>query len=615
MKIIKHISFFLILVVAFGCSDVLDKDNLNTITDAQIWEDVDQANLYINVLYANNMPGMSLGSNSALSDEMYSGVSSYTDLLYGLKTDQDVNDVAFQVLHKDKYKIIRQINVAINGLENSSLSDEERNPLIAQAKFFRAMRYFEMVRMHGGIPMVLTPQDPFYDELDIARSKTSESFDIIVEDLDFAIEWLPIEWTREEDLGRLISGAVAAFKGRVLLTWASPLFNRNNDQTRWQAAYDANKQAMDLLAQMSVPRDLNSDFSSIFTDDVLTNVESVIFKRYDYGVSADYTTGWEGSVRPPSGGGSGSNSPTWNLVKAFPMVNGMRIDEEGSAYDPNRYWLNRDPRFYATVAYNGGEWAMNSRDEDIVWTYYLNEWENRRTPATGFYCRKATNPSISEELVSQTSTSWHELRYAEVLLNFAECANEIGNINEALTEIRRIRERAGIEEGAGEYGIPGTVSKEELRQLIMIERQVEFAFENKRFYDIRRRLLFREDMGSIVKKLNGTQRLGLDINAKTEWFDPKRRTSLIRDAQSPYFGMHKLDTAIILGHVNVDENFDTYFTVEEKVMEGTLNGVVQTFNYLELYDFYPLKLSVLASSDLIKQTIGYINGEFDPLAE
>lgn len=607
MKIINNLTYIFIAALFLSCTDVLDKDNLNTITDAQIWEDVDQANLYINNLYSSNMPGMALGGHAPLSDEMYSGVETYTDLLYGVLTDQDVNDVAFQVLHKDKYKIIRQINFAIEGLENSSLSDEERYPLMAQARIFRAMRYFEMVRMHGGVPMVLRPQDPFFEELDVPRSKTSECIDLIVEDLDFAIEWLPVDWELPEDNGRFTSGAAAAYKGRVLLTWASPLFNRNDDAARWQRAYDANQQAINLLSQMAVPRNLHSDFSTIFTIDILINVEAVIFKRYDYDVSPDYTTGWEGSVRPPSGGGNGSNAPTWTLVKSFPMANGKRIDEEGSGYDPVYYWRNRDPRFYATVAYNGCEWSMTSKENDLLWTYYQSLSENRRSPATGFYCRKATDPTIAEEYVSQTSTSWHELRYAEVLMNFAECANELGKTGEALTEIRRIRERAGIDPGPGDFGIPNTVSKEELRQLIMIERQVEFAFENKRFYDLRRRLMFREDMGEIVKKLNGTQRLGLSITAKPPWNQRVRA--------GEFRGFFRLDTAVYYGHVDVNENYETYFDVEEKIMEGTLNGEVQTLNYKELYDFYPLKLSVINSSDLIKQTIGYINGEFDPLAE
>ncbi|MFB6343768.1 RagB/SusD family nutrient uptake outer membrane protein [Saccharicrinis sp. FJH62] len=607
MKIINYIACILTIVLFFGCTDVLNKDNLNVVTDAKIWEDADQANLYINDLYAANMPGMSLGVNSYLSDEFFSSSSTYTSLLYGLLTDQDINDLAFQVLHKDKYKAIRMINVAIEGLQNSSLSDEERNPLIAQARVLRAMRYFEMVKFHGGIPMVLRPQDPFFEKLDVARSKTSVSFDIILQDLNFAKEWLPVEWEQPEDNGRFTSGAVAAYKGRVLLTWASPLFNRNDDQSRWQSAYDANQEAIDLLSQMSVPRDLYPDFSTIFTTDVLDNVESVIFKRYDYDVSPDYTSGWEASVRPPSGGGNGGYAPTWTLVQAFPMANGKRIDEADSGYDPIYYWHNRDPRFYATIAYNGCEWSMTSKENDLQWTYYQNMSENRRSPSTGFYCRKATNPDISEELVSQTSTSWHELRYAEVLMNFAECANEIGKIDEALTEIRRIRERAGIEPGDGTFGIPNTVSKEELRQLIMIERQVEFAFENKRFYDLRRRLMFREDMGNIVKKLNGTQRLGLSITAKSPW-DQRVRSGEFR-------GFFRLDTAVFYGYVDVDENYETYFDVEEKIMEGAVNGEVQSLNYRELYDFYPLKYSVVNSSDSIQQTIGYINGTFDPLAE
>ena len=483
---------------------------------------------------------------------------------------------------------------------------------MGQALFFRAWRYWEMVRLYGGIPLVDRVQDPFFEaDLNITRSKTSEAIDFIVADLDLAIQYLPVDWQLDANKGRITSGAAAAFKGRVLLGWASPLFNRGNDASRWQRAYDANTQAVDLLSQMTMPRALYPDFSMIFTTDVVSNPEAVLYKRFSASAGADYTSGWEGSVRPPSGGGDGSATPTLELVEAFPMSNGKHIDDPTSGYDATYFWRDRDPRFYATIAYNGSDWEMNGRDITKIWTFLRFRLENNRTPATGFYNRKATDPNIAENNVSQTSTSWQEIRYAEVLLNLAECANEIDKRSEALELVGRIRERAGIEAGDGFYGLPGGASKEQLRELIMIERQVEFAFENKRYWDLRRRLMYRNDLGQYVKKLNGTQRHGLDIRPKSPW------DQTITDNSSPYFGWKRIDTLVVLHPVDIEdaETYNTYFTTNIKAMESIVDGTQQDFNYQELYDFFAVPSGFLNTSPAVEQTIGWVNGTFDPLAE
>jgi hypothetical protein len=431
MESYKIILTILLFTVLTGCEDVLDKHDLNVVDD-KIWESENQATLYVNKLYQDNMPGMSLGVNSGLTDEATSSSESVTNLLYGFVTPNILDAVT--VLHKDKYQLIRRINICIEGLRNSGLEENLKAPIIGQALFFRALRYWEFVRMYGGVPMVVDVQDPFTEDLNVPRSKTSESINKIIADLDQAIASLPVDWSLSSDQGRITSGAAAAFKARILLTWASPLFNPQNKQDRWQSAYDASNKAVELLGQMSVPRALNPDFSKIFTGEALSDVEAVIYRRFSADAGNDYTSSWEGSVRPPSAGGNGGFNPTWELVKSFPMANGKLIDEVDSGYDSTYFWKNRDPRLYATIAYNGAEWSMNGRTQTRQWTYVRNIHENNRTPSTGFYCRKATNPTIAKENTSQTSTSWHELRYAEVLLNLAESANEMAEHLEYLKQ-------------------------------------------------------------------------------------------------------------------------------------------------------------------------------------
>ena len=595
-------------LILFSCQDVLDKHDLTKL-DERIWEDPVQIKLYINTLYAKNMPGASFAENSALSDETFSTGDNIIQLMYGFSTPNDINAVTD--LHKDVYSDIRHINIGLEGIKNSSIDDSTKAVLAGQALFLRTFRYWKLVRLYGGIPIIKEVQDPYdgADALNIPRPKTSEAINDLIEDLDIAIESLPLEWKVNEDRGRITSVAAAAFKGRILLTWASPLFNPGNNEDRWKRAYEANKEAIHLSTQMTTPRSLVPEFKSIFTKPVLDNEEAIIFRRYSLGVGSDYTHGWEGDVRPSSGGGDSKNAPTWELVQAFPMANGKLINEPGSGYDKDVFWKNRDPRFYATIAYNGCEWPMNGRERLPIWCF-RNVVEGNKQPATGFYNKKATDPSINIDDVGQTSTSWLELRYAEVLLNFAECANEIGSKDEALENIRLVRARAGIEAGGGEYGIPNSVSKEELREIIMVERQVEFAFENKRYWDLRRRKMFSEDLGIYVKKLNGTQRHGLNYKALGPYGRP------IADKSSPFFGWLPIDTAYQNGSIDLlnFNNFSNYFSSSLIALDKYANEHI-VLNYKELYYFFAVPQAFIDNSPAIEQTAGWLEGTYDPLAE
>ncbi|MFA9390208.1 MAG: RagB/SusD family nutrient uptake outer membrane protein [Prolixibacteraceae bacterium] len=612
MKTKSQIIMIILLTVLIGCQDVLDKHNLNVVNDL-IWDDDVTATLYLNKLYADNMPIMSLGESSEWGDETYSSSSGVSMLQYGFvePTDFSTEYVArgSDVLHKDNYILIRQINICIDGLEASTLSDSIKGLLIGQAKFLRAYRYWEMVKIYGGVPMILHTQDPYTENLDVARSSTKECVDLIVADLDYGIEYLPHQWDGG-NLGRINKGAAAAYKGRILLHWASPLFNPDNKSDRWQRAYDVNKEVIDLLAVTN--RGLHPDYSTIFTTDVTTNVEAILYRQYSATAGQSFASGWESSIRPRSGGGGGGNNPTWNFVKSFVMANGKRITDSDSGYDSTYYWQNRDPRFYDIVAYNGCTWEMNGKTTNIQWAYDRNIQENNTKPGTGFYNKKASDVNLHKDNVSLGNQSWHELRYAEVLLNFAECANEIGKTQEALQQVIAIRQRAGIEAGDGNYGIISNPSKTELLEVIMNERQIEFAFENKRYWDLRRRLMFRNDLGPHTPKLNGTHRYGLLTQIQARFMRP-----LAVPEDDPLFGWKSIDTAAYNGSIDINnsESYNTYFKTTLRVMDAVVNEKALVMDYKELYDFMSVPQAMLNSSDSIQQSLGWFDGFFDPLSE
>jgi hypothetical protein len=571
------IHILIILILFSGCEDILDKRNFSEV-DETLWDNDIQATLYLNKLYTDNIPGMSLASNSGYSDETFNA----NDYIYGQLTVSSVGDFSLA-----NYRKIRDINIMLEGVENGILDRATKDLLIAQARFLRAWRYWDLVKLYGGVPLIREAQDPFYDDLNVPRSKTFECIEAIIADLDIGIEHLPDKWIKGEDYGRLTRGAAAAMKGRVLLFWASPQFNPENKPERWQRAYNTNAEAKTILEEDGYA--LMNDFSQIFLVEGAQNTEAIMIRSYD---DTYFPGGWESSCRPPSAGGTGSYNPTLELVRAFPMHNGKPITDPTSGYDDVYYWRNRDPRFYATVAYNGCEWEMNGRDATIQWTYYINSQENRRTPATGFYCRKGSNPDVHVDDVERTPTDWIEIRFAEVLLNFAECANEIGKSEESYDVLKQVRERAGIEPGSDNmYGFTGGMDKTEMRETIIRERQIELAFENKRYWDLRRHMMYAEDLGPNTPKLNGTIRHGIIIRPRP-----------------PYSPM---DIDAMRDTIDIETDYETYFMVQLKNMDTQY-----IIDYQQpLYNFFAIPQNLLDRSPAVKQTLGWENGTFDPYKE
>src|SRR6185503_3305563 len=186
-----------------------------------------------------------------------------------------------------------------------------------------------------------------------------------------------------------------------------------------------------------------------------------------YSAARDVGTNTEAITRPDSetDGPSGSNQPTWNLVQAYLKSNGMPITNSVAAdtvvkYDPIMFWQNRDPRFDASIAYNGGIWPLSGKATRKQWSYNGVFDESASTIVTGFYCKRLCNPTFTAAQALYNSNTgggsgmdWIEMRFAEVILNLAECANETGRLAESKDMVRKIRQRAGIVVGSFDYGL------------------------------------------------------------------------------------------------------------------------------------------------------------------
>ena len=606
---------FLILIVAgvAGCKkNVFDKRDLNGV-DPSIWNIESETNLYINKTYDLVMPNWP--TSGAIHNTTDEANGANTTLLYGQLTDNSVTDIGSgnSSASNNAYFIIRRINLAIAGIEAGTLPDDVKAKMKGQMYFFRAFMYFNLVKLYGGVPLVLTPLDVTEDELNVPRSKSSVCFAQIARDLD-SCYGLPKSWSLSTDGGRITKAAAMALKGKALMYWASPQFNPNNaDAARWETAYQACKAAYDTATAHGYG--LMANFANIFTDETTGNIERMVWRTYDnITINPGRGTNIENLARPFSetSAGGGSYQPTWNLVQAFPMKDGLPITASSAAnpYNQTIFWVNRDPRFAATIAYNGAPWALSGKSTRIQWNYVSVAEDKGKESATGFYCRKLCNPNITATAALYNSNSgggsgmdWIEMRYAEVLLNLAECANRTDRTAEADALIIKLRTRAGIIAGTNNYGLnpgvsPTHVDKATYDTLIWRERQVEFAMEGKRYDDLRRTRTF--------DKLTGTVRQGYRWTVKAPYtLGSGTNPALIYlETQTTSAGKLLRDTANLTNPSVVNAMFtSSLFSLD----------TTTPINYPDYYYFYPLPTGFRNSSVVIEQTKGWNGGTFDPL--
>lgn len=606
---IKNLLFFLALSVSLlACTkNVFDKKDLNGV-DPNIWNLESATNLYINKTYDLVMPNWPTpgGTTAGMHNTSDESNNANTTLLYGQLTDNSVTDIASNNTSSsnNQYFTIRRINLAIQGIEEGTLPADIKAKLKGQMYFFRAYMYFNLVKLYGGVPLVLTSQDINEDELNVPRSKSSVCFSQIAKDLD-SCYGLPWSWSLSSDGGRISKAAAMALKGKALMYWASPQFNPGNDAARWETAYQACKKAYDSC--LANGYDLLANFSNIFIDESGANKERIMWRTYDnITINPGRGTNTENIARPYSEttGGSGSYQPTWNLVQAFTMKDGTPITAAGSGYDPVLFWLNRDPRFDATIAYNGQVWALSGKSGRRQWNY-LNVAEDKANESkTGFYCRKICNPSITATAAVYNSNSgggsgmdWIEMRFAEVLLNLAECANATGRMAEAKTLITKLRVRAGIVPGSNNYGLNLATNQTQMADLILNERQVEFAMEGKRYDDLRRTRKFETLTGTVRQGYRWTVKAPYTLGTGT---DPSK---IYLEATNS-LGFKPRDTA----NLNNPSVYNAMFTTSVYSLDtGT------PINFPTTYYFYPLPTGFRTSTVVIEQTTGWPGGTFDPL--
>ncbi|HWB90986.1 MAG TPA: RagB/SusD family nutrient uptake outer membrane protein [Puia sp.] len=612
MKKLIIYSILLISLADTGCQKkILDKVDFNGVPVATAWGNVQTAQIYLDNLYQYCMPVYYSNASAStvptnwhnISDECNGG--SNIGVLQGNLTQESEND--FFPTANSSWQWIRKINILLADIDKYGLTPDVTAPIKAQAYFLRAWVYFNLVKVYGGVPYITKVMDYVKDSLNIPRNSTTECVDSMIADLNHC-SVLPAHWTGT-DLGRITSGAALALKGRILLYYASPQFNPSGDQTRWQMALQANKAAYDSLTAQGYA--LASKYSRVFLDaGSSANSEAVIFRAYNgSSIISQDANNWDNVVRPYSqaySGGGKSYNPTWNLVQAYPMADGYAPGDPHSkyTYDSVRFWHNRDPRFYSTVVYNGAVYGLGNTAGRIQYTYVGTAEDLSAPTTTGFYCRKNVDTSLTATATQFGKTWWVEMRFAEVMLNYAECANATGDQATAYTMLTQIRKRAGISANSDNlYGLTAGMTQADMETAILNERRIEFAFEDKRYDDLRRTRTF--------DQLNGQTRMGFFIVPRAPYFSSTKASDAnkpnnIERYLSGSTGPKVRDTINIEGPA-----YQVYF-------RDSLAPIVneKPINFQTTYYAYGIPSTNISKQPALQQTLGWMfagaAGTFDP---
>lgn len=527
----KKYFVFLIIIITLSfvsCEDDLDLKTDNSFGDELAWSLPDKAEGVLLQAYSeimtqpDNWSGnnfLDVATNDAVTNDFSSGLYK---LVTGGITPQN-NPIGNWSLAYQEFQYIHLF--LENGLGSNVIYDINdstrdlsiRNRLKGEAFFLRAWWGFDLLQKYGGpgidgkilgYPIVLKSINQA-NLTNLARNTYEECVAQIASDCDSAISYLPLNFEGSDgiigatQIGRASGKAAYALKSKLYTYAASPAFqpggiSDEEIRNKWIRAAKASEEAI-------VSGDLGN--YTVLTEDDLSgpNLQASTPDEFLFFTWVN-NNAMEKRNFPPYFYGQGRTNPSQNLVNAFPMLDGYPISDPRSGYDPQDPYKSRDKRLDLTVYYNGRVFN-ESRPLDISVDIEGNpgfdapgyEYRNTRT---GYYLRKwmSTKQNMLFDPATLSAVSdFHQyplLRRAEVYYNLAEALNEAvgpqgttdGVANTAVSIINMIREAAGITSSDYVNEIAGA-GKEAFRNLILNERRIEFAFENMRYFDLRRWLM------------------------------------------------------------------------------------------------------------------------------
>jgi starch-binding outer membrane protein, SusD/RagB family len=518
----------LLMVFIISCNeDILDLQPLDAYSDAALWKDPLLTEAFVNGIYVQMEMPLGKFTQGNLVDETHRrGGSAQRNFNNSRLTPDQIPGWSGLPTWNSCYKAIRACNKVLENIETLPDNDNKidgvtiKDRLTGEAYWLRAYFYFFLTSTHGGVP-IITDAYELDDDFAAPRNTYAECVDFIASDLDLAAAFLPLSHSGGNK-GRATKGGAMALKSRLLLYAASDLYNTTvfpgytnpeligytdaSRTARWQVAKDAAKAVIDLgiyslyKANPGPTDSISQNFQELFLSH--GNEEHIHLMYWSATTFDPLESSWENLSGSPGYHCRGSNTPLDNWVRDYERRDGTKFSWSNPDHAAAPY-AYRDPRLYASIFHEGSKWRQRSAGEyplDPVGVFQLGVWKkwNSQTntayelwgldtrkgpysPAegsyTGYYIRKFMDPAVESPFFASDKT-FPYIRYAEILLNYAEACIGLGEDDEARTYINMVRTRAGMPEFT-ESGI-------ELRDRYRNERRIELAMEGHRFYDVRR---------------------------------------------------------------------------------------------------------------------------------
>ncbi|QJD95732.1 RagB/SusD family nutrient uptake outer membrane protein [Mucilaginibacter robiniae] len=488
--------------------DFLSVPPKGVLTDATTFSTQTNTDLFVNDIY-NSLPDYNNGNQvdrilDAWTDNSNSGATNHEGQAVirsnALSANNSTNGVGGYFGWSLLYTDIRKCNVFLkDAAANASAYDATwYAQRVGEVRFLRAFFYMLLFKNYGGVPLLTAPLTNT-DGSDIfnERATTDATLAFIEADCDAAANVLPLKQTTA-NLGRATKGAALALKGDVELFAASPLVNTSNDQAKWAKAAATYQSIIALntynLFTTSSATPITSTTgsgttSTAYRDQFLAvnnwNNETIFARAYALPNKGHKREGYMGPVIVHGGAQTwGGASPTQSLIDDYQMDNGKPITDPTSGYDPAHPYLHRESRFEQSMVYDGSYWQGEVFKSRIGGSNQIDLGSTSDISNTGYCIRK----TLDESILGQTSlgtaigtSNYQFYRYAEVLLSYAEAQNEaVGPDLSVFDAVNKVRARVLLPL------VPAGTSQVDMRTIIRRERRLEFCFEDKRWYDIRR---------------------------------------------------------------------------------------------------------------------------------
>ncbi|MBW8327238.1 MAG: RagB/SusD family nutrient uptake outer membrane protein [Prolixibacteraceae bacterium] len=484
---IALLTLFISLLGLSSCDKYLDLTPTDKLSDKVVWQNASSVELYVNGFYPYIASYGSFGSGESqvgltegLTETLKYGsmtpgthVGFANILAYGSGGISAPTASWNLGMWDDLYTRIRRVNEFISGLKKygTALDETSKNRFEAEARFFRAFLYFQLIKRSGDV--ILYDEDLSAISRDKDVSPESEGWDMVQKDLEFAANNLPAEWP-VANRGKVTKGAAFAMQSRAMLY-----------AKRWDVAKAAADEVIKLNLYTLPAGTTVADYNKSFKSSLAGNTESILEYNYliagpNHGFDKLFTPGGDAT------GIGGRATPTQEMVESYEKASGGFVDwsawhtEAGTTVVPPYSQL--EVRFHASVLYNGADWKGRKIETFVGgtdgWASFKDDPNPSGRTTTGYYLRKLVDETHTDLNSVPSTQTWVAIRLSEVYLNRAEAAYMLKDLSTANSDVRKVRERVGLP-----YS---DKSGEDLMAAIRQERKIELAYEGHLYWDMRR---------------------------------------------------------------------------------------------------------------------------------